>query len=156
MPLLKRRCPPTVAGLVIAVVVDSIDGVLRNARSHVRVEALKSVPAFADPNATTPVPILSRIFSIFTALYHQRPDAIFGRSALMTVASVSVSSMNEAVDAPSVASAGKDQAAVDILKIDVLDDITIAPEGSDSPAVTRGPELKQRKLMEPCSDIKQL
>lgn len=75
--LFARRGPSAIVRLVIAVVVDAIDGVARWAQSHIRVEISERIaPPIADRNASFPVSIKFRIVRVETTPLQRMPRLI--------------------------------------------------------------------------------
>jgi hypothetical protein len=69
--------PFAVAGFIVPVVVDAIDGVF-SARplTHVSEEIIKDQPAFADCDAATPIPFELDLFGVETPLLHLGPRQV--------------------------------------------------------------------------------
>lgn len=80
--LLLRRGPAHVARLVVAVVIDTVDRVLRRgARPDVGQEAFERVaPGFADVDASTAVVWEARAGRRVAAIFHTGPSAMFRRA----------------------------------------------------------------------------
>jgi hypothetical protein len=77
--LLAPGCPPTVARLVMAVVVSPFKTVVRRRPyPHVGKEVFKLVPPFADTDAASAVAPVANKSRVFTPLDHHRPDAVLG------------------------------------------------------------------------------
>lgn len=74
--LIFQRNPLAIARLVITVIVDAFNRVAFRARSHVCQESLKTVPSFADLNASTAVAVKSLVFWVGASLAHHKPDRI--------------------------------------------------------------------------------
>jgi hypothetical protein len=74
--LLDRSRPPTVTGLVVAVVVDAIDGAAVGSLAHVGEEVGEGVPALADgdPSSAVVGPVLAS--GVVAALEHGLPDSV--------------------------------------------------------------------------------
>lgn len=78
--LLLRTSPATVAGLVIAVVVDAVDRVAVWARSHIGVERLIGLaPTFTDGYSTAAVVLVCLIGRPEAAVEQRTPDAVLAR-----------------------------------------------------------------------------
>lgn len=78
--LLLFPCGPSyIAGLVVTIIVNALDGVLgRRSRSDIRKERLERfAPAVADADASPAVILVAAIPWIQTACLHVRPDATF-------------------------------------------------------------------------------
>jgi hypothetical protein len=76
--LLSQRCPSTVAGLVIAVVVDAIDRMLAGwSRAHVRQKVLKAVAARPALANTDSAPSVFWISWISAPRFHRNPRIVF-------------------------------------------------------------------------------
>ncbi len=72
-------CPTAIARFVVAIVVDSVNGVFgRRLFAHVRPEDSELVPpCVTDGNAPAAVVLISRIVRIVAAIFHGLPGSIF-------------------------------------------------------------------------------
>jgi hypothetical protein len=77
--LLMGSCPATVAGFVVTVVVNAVDGMFRGrAWSHISEESGEgSKPTVADGDPATAINIEAPVLGIDAALNHPLPDAVF-------------------------------------------------------------------------------
>src|SRR5688572_297196 len=66
-------CPPTIAGLVVAIHVNALNGVPRRRVAHVSIEVLKCAPSFADCNATSAIFFVLRGIWIAASAEHAAP-----------------------------------------------------------------------------------
>jgi hypothetical protein len=83
--LLSRRCPSTIAGLIVAVVFLAVDAQFRpRARPQVFHEAIKSAlsvlavnPSTADSDAATTVILKALVARVLAPVDHVQPTSIF-------------------------------------------------------------------------------
>lgn len=85
--LLMRRGPSTVAGIVIAVVVDAINRMRRGRfRSHIGVEQREGIaPAFTDSNTAPTVALERGVASIRASVLHGVPRSVLTASPALPV-----------------------------------------------------------------------
>jgi len=77
--LLLRSGPPTVAGLVVAVAVDAVNGVARpRLRAHVGVEVFEGRPSVADRDSSGAVVLVAHMRGLGATAMHLGPGAVFG------------------------------------------------------------------------------
>lgn len=74
--LLPRGCPPAITGLIVAIIVDSVNRQARWRFTHVSKEVLESPPAFADCDAPTPVVAVMFIVWVRATMNHACPRRI--------------------------------------------------------------------------------
>lgn len=84
IPLRLRIGPAAIAGLVVAVIVDPIDGVLEGWRlAHVLEERIEGCgPSFADANPPSPIRRIHRRAGLRATGHHLTPDVIDSGSGL--------------------------------------------------------------------------
>lgn len=89
----QRRCPSTVARLVITVVVNSVQRGSRRTLAHIGKEVLVGVPTLANTNAAPAIKLVTVVTRVIAPLPHGNPCAIGGRSPCHTVCSQERDSM---------------------------------------------------------------
>jgi hypothetical protein len=73
--------PTTIAGLVISVIVNSIQRKLgRRTLSHVGKKVLKLMPSLTDSNASSAIAVEPRLVRVFAAIEHVAPSVVGGRA----------------------------------------------------------------------------
>ena len=80
--LFARRSPPAIARLVVAVVVDAVDGCIRWALAHVGEETGKIHPSVADRDPSTTVSVIPAILGIGATVNHSTPRRVCSSAAL--------------------------------------------------------------------------
>jgi hypothetical protein len=76
-----ERCPSTVAGLIIAGVVDAVQRVALWARSHVGQESREvRAPFIADGDSSVPVVLIGPLASVVAPRFHGSPRNVFARA----------------------------------------------------------------------------
>ncbi len=77
--LINRSCPSAIVGLVIAIIVDPIESVVRRTYSHVLTERREVQPSFTDANTASAVSFEVVTRRSRAAVNHRAPSSIFAR-----------------------------------------------------------------------------
>ena len=125
--LLLWGSPAAVAGLVVAVVVDAIDGMSRRrSLAHVRDEGGERLPSLTDANAPAAVPLVVRSLRVLASVFHGRPHTILG--AGLAAREVTVNAVRLGAPPRPVTATGDDPAAGHVVDVDLLRRATLAPK----------------------------
>jgi hypothetical protein len=74
--LLTSSCPTTIAGLVMAVIIDPIKTQILRPVSHIIVEIIKSEPSVTNINSSASIVFVMRILRAIAALNHPMPSVV--------------------------------------------------------------------------------